>query len=173
MVQINKPHPNRIIVCIFRWFRLKYTCSCGKEFDNPQKFNGHKRHCKIHLGSKYEKILTIDFNNAKIASKALSEKTMFKKQQELQKWINEQHTCEKCGKVMVEKFGSGRFCSRSCANSRPHTEQDKINISSGLLNSVSIKSLVENRKKIKQEIEKDNMYKYYKNPSYCKNCKNV
>ena len=26
-----------------------YICECGKEFDNPQKFNGHKTHCKIHL----------------------------------------------------------------------------------------------------------------------------
>lgn len=25
-----------------------YKCECGKEFDNPQSFNGHKSHCKIH-----------------------------------------------------------------------------------------------------------------------------
>ena len=33
--------------------------------------------------------------------------------------------CEKCGKPVYEKFGSGRFCSKSCANSRIQT--DKIN----------------------------------------------
>lgn len=26
--------------------------------------------------------------------------------------------CERCGKPVYEKFGSGRFCSRACANSR-------------------------------------------------------
>ena len=25
-----------------------YTCICGKTFDNPQKFNGHKSNCIIH-----------------------------------------------------------------------------------------------------------------------------
>ena len=27
-----------------------YKCECGKEFTNSQAFNGHKSHCKIHLG---------------------------------------------------------------------------------------------------------------------------
>lgn len=27
----------------------KYFCECGKEFNDPQKFNGHKSHCKIHM----------------------------------------------------------------------------------------------------------------------------
>lgn len=26
-----------------------YKCECGKEFDNPQKFNGHKSQCTTHL----------------------------------------------------------------------------------------------------------------------------
>lgn len=26
-----------------------YVCECGKEFNNAQKFNGHKSHCKVHL----------------------------------------------------------------------------------------------------------------------------
>ena len=26
-----------------------FTCECGQEFDNPQKFNGHKSHCEVHL----------------------------------------------------------------------------------------------------------------------------
>ena len=28
-----------------------YKCECGKEFDNAQKFNGHKSHCKVHLAA--------------------------------------------------------------------------------------------------------------------------
>lgn len=35
-----------------------YMCGCGKEFDNPQKFNGHKSGCRIHLGEeKYQQRL--------------------------------------------------------------------------------------------------------------------
>ena len=28
-----------------------YKCECGKEFDNPQKFNGHKANCETHLSA--------------------------------------------------------------------------------------------------------------------------
>lgn len=27
----------------------EYTCECGEHFNDPQKFNGHKSHCSIHL----------------------------------------------------------------------------------------------------------------------------
>lgn len=40
--------------------------------------------------------------------------------------------CEKCGKEHDGKFGSGRFCSRSCANSRTHTQEIKDKISNSL-----------------------------------------
>ena len=26
-----------------------YKCECGECFDNPQKFNGHRSQCGIHL----------------------------------------------------------------------------------------------------------------------------
>jgi len=31
--------------------------------------------------------------------------------------------CEKCGITIDGKFGSGRFCSKKCSNSRPFTEK--------------------------------------------------
>lgn len=31
--------------------------------------------------------------------------------------------CKKCGKPVYEKFGSGKFCSRSCANSHVQTKE--------------------------------------------------
>lgn len=37
--------------------------------------------------------------------------------------------CECCGKEILSIFGSGRFCSRSCANTRKHTEEQKQKIS--------------------------------------------
>lgn len=42
-----------------------------------------------------------------------------------------EYKCERCGKLVIEKYGSGRFCSRSCANSRIHTEEQKKHISEG------------------------------------------
>lgn len=36
------------------------------------------------------------------------------------------YLCEKCGKEVTEKYGSGRFCSRQCANSRTFSEESRI-----------------------------------------------
>lgn len=30
------------------------------------------------------------------------------------KWIDEHHLCEQCGSIMLEKYGSGRFCDKNC-----------------------------------------------------------
>jgi hypothetical protein len=38
------------------------------------------------------------------------------------------YTCEKCGKIVEERFGSGRFCSRACANTRIHSAETKERI---------------------------------------------
>jgi hypothetical protein len=39
-----------------------YICECNREFNNPQSFNGHKSHCKIHMiaMNKYDKFLQDD-----------------------------------------------------------------------------------------------------------------
>lgn len=44
------------------------------------------------------------------------------------------YICEHCGKIVEEcdKFGSGRFCSRSCANSHNHSEETKAKISASI-----------------------------------------
>lgn len=105
-----------------------YVCECGEEFDNPQKFNGHKSHCIIHLGEeRFEKVKKSMSNGAKkgaLISKAIQSNLREKKKQQ---WVSEQHTCERCGKVMTEKYASGRFCCKSCA-SKNHTlsEEEKI-----------------------------------------------
>lgn len=69
---------------------------------------------------------------------------------ELEKWILEKHKCEKCGKVMTEKFASGRFCSRSCANSRTHSKETK--------------------EKIGNTIHNNKKQQYNKNPNFCEIC---
>ena len=110
----------------------KYICECGKEFEKSNNFNAHKSHCKIHFEAKYE---NLDYYNQFHKERALKikktavEKANIKKEQDLLIWIDEKHICEKCGKVMTEKFGSGRFCSRKCANSKNHSEETKRKIS--------------------------------------------
>ena len=44
------------------------------------------------------------------------------------------YICERCGKLVEEadKFGSGRFCSRACANTRDHSAETKERIRQGL-----------------------------------------
>lgn len=111
-----------------------YKCVCGKIFDNPQKFNGHKSNCKILLQQKgtldiyYEK----QKYSSSFASRSKSDQATLKRNQELQQWLSEKHTCEKCGKVMTMKFGSGRFCSRACSNSRERSQELKDRVSNSL-----------------------------------------
>ena len=102
----------------------KYRCKCGKEFENSQSFNAHKGHCIIHLGEdKYNARLAQQKANLLKGNETQKQLAKIKQETELQHWVEEKHICEKCGKVMTEKYGSGRFCSRACANSR-----DKSNI---------------------------------------------
>ncbi len=46
--------------------------------------------------------------------------------------VKKKMKCKNCGKQHDGSFGSGCFCSRSCANSRKYSEQTKIKISKSL-----------------------------------------
>lgn len=114
-----------------------FRCECGKEFENPQSFNGHKGHCKEHHLAKYGNLVAYEKQLVRqnIASKLAHEASRKKseafhenKKLELSIWLASKPLCEKCGKVMTEKYGSGRFCSRACANSREHSEETKQKI---------------------------------------------
>lgn len=133
-----------------------YKCICGKEFDNPQKFNGHKQGCEIHIINKYGSLETYYNNknrNVSKASKTRINTNANKRLKTLLTWISEGHTCEKCGKVMTEKYSSGRFCCRSCANSHNMLDNSKQVISNSVLHTYKAK--------------------YYKKPSYCTICGKV
>lgn len=146
-----------------------YKCECGKEFDNPQSFNGHKSHCEIHLNSAGKADIKERLKQSlklagKKANKINHEKAELKKLEELTKWISEQHTCEKCGKVMTSKFGSGRFCSKVCANSHLKSTEAKLKISLSLKNNKNRKII------LKQEKFKET---YLKNPKICPICNHI
>jgi len=59
--------------------------------------------------------------------------------------------CERCGKLHNGLFGSGRFCSRSCANKRTHTLETKRKIGEGVKRSEKYKSAM---KRIRKENKK-------------------
>jgi len=71
--------------------------------------------------------------------------------------------CEKCGDEHNGTFGSGRFCSVSCANSRIKTDEIKRKISEGVKNSE--KFLINNAMACKQRHENN------KSVNICRHCK--
>lgn len=140
-----------------------YKCICGREFTSPQSFNGHKSHCKEHQIAKYgnlDKLSVTDNIRRKNIKKTCTNKfkdyyidKINKNNIALENWILEQHRCERCGKVMTEYYGSGRFCSRTCANAHCHSAETK--------------------EKLKKYFEEKNKDKYYKNPKRCAVCGNI
>lgn len=145
----------------------EYRCICGQVFDNPQKFNGHKQGCKEHIINKYgslESYYQIKNRNHENAPNKIKERARLIKENNLQLWISEQHTCEKCGKVMTEKFGSGRFCSRSCANSHTVSDEVKLKIQKSVIKTYTE---INGDHAFRQTVKED---RYYHNPKYCKIC---
>lgn len=93
-----------------------FKCVCGKEFKSKHALGGHQGYCKVYLGEdKYLEIINKNKEGQLKAKQTLLNNGKIKKEQELQQWISEKHKCEKCGKVMTEKYASGRFCSKECA----------------------------------------------------------
>lgn len=113
-----------------------YVCDCGKKFLKSQSFNAHKSHCKEHYLKKYGNLEKFDeFKRNRIntkKSKKCSKKLELKDKKYLS-WLEEKHVCETCGIIMTSLFGSGRYCSRKCANSRKHSEITKLKIKTTLL----------------------------------------
>lgn len=174
----------------------KYVCICGKEFTSSQSFNGHKSHCPTHQRNKYgnlDTLKSVELTRKQNAYKVRNKLQKQKLEQTLSIWIAEKHTCERCGKIMTEKFGSGRFCSKSCANARTKDEESKLKVA----NTLHTKALLlykqnprfcatcgnelpyENRHNLycseqcypNNTINKKN--KYYQNPNRCNYCGNV
>lgn len=127
-----------------------YKCICGKEFDKPNSFNAHKSHCKEHFINKYgseKEFVSLNKKRGLNAGKTLASKAKENKLIQDDKWVNEKHICEKCGKIMTKKFGSGRFCSQTCANTREFSEETKQKIGNSIKTSELFKTSVEQKHK--------------------------
>lgn len=140
-----------------------YQCICGQEFTKPNSFNGHKSNCVVHKKAKgtYEARMEQRMELGKQASEKNMVRREIRKSELLTQWISEQHTCEKCGVIMTEKFGPGRFCSRKCSNSRRFTEEAIIKKSRKA--KITSKRIGELKHQITLET-------YALNPSICQIC---
>ena len=136
-----------------------YLCECSKEFTNSQKFNGHKGHCKVHLDAvgKLDSYADRQARASATGRAANNSKRAVKKQQDLINWLMAEPTCSRCGKLMTEKFGSGKFCSRACANVREHSAETKQKIQRGVIDHSQAKHL-------------ETKQAYLLSPNYCTVC---
>lgn len=163
-----------------------YHCLCGQEFTTPNKFNAHRSRCRAYMESKgvdfdaylkniHEKKSISAKRNGLIKSEKAKDKKELKLAIELKEWSKEEHFCEKCNKLMLEKYASGRFCSRKCANSKLKSEESKNKVSNSLKDYAAKNGdLIKIRAHSKSERRKaTNLDKYYLNPSYCEVCGKV
>lgn len=142
-----------------------YKCECGKEFTNSQSFNAHKSRCLQHyisIGKEQEYYDSLEKRQQ--ASNEGYKKYIHEQHKQLKckenernaMWISEKHTCERCGKIMLEKYGSGRFCCRSCANARKHSDETKKKISYSLLSyknpQLSNDELLDKQQQLQSEV---------------------
>ncbi len=160
-----------------------YECICGKKFKSIKSLCSHKASCKEnylqrddnldnyykHKNSVNKHLVDFRKSNKKaliVENKRLEKEKIKEKENKefLENWISEQHKCERCGKVMTEYFGSGRFCSRACANAHKHSNKTKEKISLSISKNLKEKNkIVKNLKEIE----------YYKNPNKCIICDNI
>lgn len=114
-----------------------YICECGKEFTNSQAYNGHKSMCIMHRHytnrEDYNTQLSQEASLKRVTN--INKTKRLKAEQRLDQGVSEKHKCEHCGKIMTERFGSGRFCCRSCANARKLSEKSKKQISEKVKNN--------------------------------------
>ena len=129
----------------------EFHCECGKSFTVAQSFNGHKCHCKEHIIAKngeigYQEYLKQQRLKAELVQKARKQKSEIQAKNKLNTWLASNPICQRCGKLMTEKFGSGKFCSRACANKKIHSELTRQKISSSVKKSVAKKQTSHSKK---------------------------
>ena len=120
---------------------------CGKEFKNKKALSGHLSSCVKYYLSK-------DGDLDKYTARIEKIKKSNTKYDIIDKdaWLLEKHRCECCGRIMTEYFGSGRFCSKKCSNTRNHSDDVK--------------------QKIKLSCTSRSKDLYDANPKYCAVCHN-
>jgi len=168
-----------------------YICCCGKQFETQKSLCAHKASCEAYYLKrdgdlknylKHKKNVQVSNKDvSKIEKRKKKQREYFKKKEEseLEKWVDEKHTCSLCGCVMTARYGSGNFCSERCArssSSRNVNEDRKAKIRE-TIKEVGFTRVKFKDKYIKvkiKDISKINLLKiihyYYIEPRYCKVC---
>lgn len=71
----------------------------------------------------------VGFTSKAKDSKQIKLDIMKRKEKKIPEFFKTSHYCEKCGVLITVYIGSGRFCSKSCASSHPHSQETKNKIS--------------------------------------------
>lgn len=144
-----------------------YVCVCGEIFTTSNVFNSHKANCILYLEQKYgsyELYKQWCQRNKEQARNSLLKTNEIKRLEKELQWVAEKHICENCGKVMTDKYGSGRFCCKSCASSRKKSDETKQKQSIAMLGKDTgfLKTNKERHLRCQQE--------YGINPARCQVC---
>ena len=157
----------------------EYICMCGREFDTKQQLGGHHSHCEIYLThtGRLHIRQNVDRSNGVKSSQTLKARYQKEKAEKLQAWIDSRPQCETCGKIMTEKFGTGRFCCKACANTRTHSEETKKKIAKSIQKLVlHDMSLLYNQQRVGKIIQQQReraeriRQRYDVNPKLCVIC---
>ena len=92
-----------------------YTCICGKKFNHPNGYNGHKTFCRLYrLSIGKDPDANINLNKKKLQKGIISLKKI-----RASKHSIEQRYCKTCGKLFeVDNFSTRKCCSEECSHSR-------------------------------------------------------
>ena len=154
-----------IIECIY----------CGKAYASKQARAAHYRYCSV-------KLRALGIEEACLAREQTLRAHMTERSKEVVKaakerrtnektaaWQAVEHICECCGKPFTNKIGTGRFCSRSCANSRHHSVESRFKCSQtrSKVKHTDIKEFL-----LKKELESNRPKRVFKDYSalFCKLC---
>ena len=145
-----------------------YKCVCGKEYDNSNIYNFHRGRCFAYMESigRLKKLENACKEGGRKSSITRKNNNTIKRDLKKLKWVSEQHTCEKCGKIMTEKFGSGRFCCRACSNSREHSKEERLKISL----KMKMSNIQPNAQSSSKKRHEKAVKRYNNNPKYCYIC---
>lgn len=134
----------------------KFICKyCGRIFNSGRKLSGH-------IVGKHElKFCDICKNYITVSN--------YKKHIKVCKENHKSYYCQKCGKLVTKRYGSGIYCSRHCSNSHIHSDETKIKISNSLKNNLggfaSSDYRIKRKNKFLQKLKE-----YTNNPNKCKIC---
>lgn len=112
---------------------MEYKCQyCGKMCKNANSLRNHERLCKSNLNHQEHTGFISGWNKGLTKKTDERVKHISEGLQKRYLYLKKPYYCEICGKLVIKKYGSGRFCSSECANRRQHSEKTKEKIRLGL-----------------------------------------